>query len=207
MKSKADRFYFENFVEAAEFSCKAANYLVECLTDYDSSKIGEMLAKIHEYEHQGDRKKHAMSEALAKAFVTPIEREDLILISQNIDDVTDSIEEIMQKFYVDGIKTVTPEAVEFAKKLVKACELMKEMLGELMNFKKPAKLHEMIVGLNHYEEECDRMYLEATVKIPQHFTDVLDIVSWREIYVKMEDCADACEHVGDCVGMVVMKNT
>lgn len=36
---------------------------------------------------------------------------------------------------------------------------------------------------------------------------VLDVLSWREIYDKMESCADACEHVGDCVDMVVMKNS
>ena len=44
-------------------------------------------------------------------------------------------------------------------------------------------------------------------KIRTHTNDVLEIISWREIYEKMEDCADACEHVGDCVDTVVMKNT
>ena len=61
--------------------------------------------------------------------------------------------------------------------------------------------------MNHFEEECDGMYLEAMRKIRTHTNDVLEIVSWREIYEKMEDCADACEHVGDCVDTVVMKNT
>lgn len=45
------------------------------------------------------------------------------------------------------------------------------------------------------------------MNIRKHCTDVLDVVSWREIYARMENCADACEHVGDCVDMVVMKNT
>lgn len=207
MKNKADRFYFENFVDASDAACTAAEYLVKCIKGYDTAKLPEMLQEMHHYEHAGDTKKHEMSAALAKAFVTPIDREDLALISQSIDEVTDCIEEILQRIYVNQVTTVLPEAITFAEKLVGSCQLMKQMLSEFGNFKKPAKLHEMIVELNHYEEECDKMYLEATVKIRTHCTDVLEIISWREIYDKMEDCADACEHVGDCVDMVVMKNT
>lgn len=207
MMSKADRFYYENFVLAAEEAHKAAVYLVECLSDYKPDKIGQMLEKMHEYEHAGDTKKHEMSAALARAFVTPLEREDIALISQNIDEVSDRIEEVMQRFYVDRIEKVTPEAVAFAQKIVECCTMMKNMLTELPNFKKPAKLHDMIVALNALEEECDRMYLDATRKVKDEFDDVFDIICWREIYDKMERCADACEHVGDCVETIVMKNT
>ncbi len=207
MANKADRFYFENFITAGECSCRAAKFLNECLTNYDPEKLSENLISMHEIEHSADGKKHELTHALAKAFVTPVDREDLALISQNIDEVTDSLEEIMQNFYVDRIKTVLPEAVEFSSKLVECCEMMVEMLSEFQNFKKPAKLHEMIVELNHAEEVCDKLYLEALRSVPEHFTDTLDIIFWREIYKCMEACADACEHVGDCVETVVMKNT
>ncbi len=207
MANKADRFYFENFVEAAEISRRAAEFLSKTLSDYDAAALDESIRHLHEIEHEGDTKKHQMSAALAKAFVTPVDREDLALISQNIDDVTDSIEEILQRFYVDRIKTVIPEALTFAAKLVDCCSLMKAMLEEFINFKKPAKLHEMIVELNHVEEECDELYLKALLAVPTHCTEVLDIIYWREIYDCMESCADACEHVGDCVETVVMKNT
>ncbi|MBE5800787.1 MAG: DUF47 family protein [Clostridiales bacterium] len=207
MANKADRFYFENFIEAADCACKGANYLVECLSDYNPEKIREMLDTMHAFEHEGDGKKHEMSAALARAFVTPIDREDLADISQNIDEVSDCLEEVLQRFYVDQIQTIPEEAVIFAKKLVDSCELMKKMLAEFVNFKKPAKLHDMIVEMNHVEEECDRLYLEATLNVRSQFTDALDVIAWREIYDRMERCSDACEHVGDCVETVVMKNT
>ena len=207
MISKADRFYFENLEQAAEASYKAAKYLVTCLSDYHPENIQHMLETMHEFEHAGDTKKHEMSSALARAFVTPIDREDLELISQNIDEVTDRIEEVLQRFYVDRIKKVTPFAVEFAKKIVECCALMNNMLNEFVNFKKSVKLHEMVVELNRLEEECDELYLQASLELLDQFRDVLQIYFWREIYDKMEKCADACEHVGDCVSMVVMKNT
>ena len=207
MANKADRFYYENFREAAEHCCRAADYLVECLSSYKPDRIREMLEKMHEIEHSADKKKHEMSAALAKAFVTPIDREDLAELSQNIDEVCDVIEEILQKFYINQIQTVTRDGLLFAKKIADCCRLMKDMLSELENFKKPEKLHAMIVELNHTEEECDAIYLESALRVREQRSDVLEIVAWREIYHCMESCADACEHVADSVETIVMKNT
>ena len=207
MASKQDKFYFENFIAAADCSCRAADFLVDCLEPYDAARLQQMMRDLHAIEHEGDGKKHEMSAALARAFVTPVDREALAMISANIDDVTDCVEEILEELYMDQIKTILPGTVDFAKRLAGCCRLMKAMLSEFPNFKKPAQLHKLIIDLNHAEEECDRIYMEATMNIRKHCTDVLDVVSWREIYARMENCADACEHVGDCVDMVVMNNT
>ena len=204
--AKSDRFYFENFTAAAECCGKAAVYLQECLTNYDYANIKTMLINMHELEHQADNVKHEMTAALAKAFVTPLEREDMAQISANIDEVADSIEEVIQQIYVDRIQTIMPEAITFAGMIVECCDMMKAMLLELVNFKKPKKLHEMIIALSHKEEECDQLYLEATLKTADFSDDVLTVIFWREILDKLEKCADACEHVGDSIETIVMKN-
>ena len=90
---------------------------------------------MHTFEQAGDIKKHEMSAALAKAFVTPVDREDLALISQNIDDTTDCVEDILQRFYMNRITKILPDALIFAEKILNACQTMKEMLGEFENFK------------------------------------------------------------------------
>ena len=205
--AKADRFYYDNFISAAECCCEAALYLETCMTHYNYSNIEQMLHNMHTIEHKGDTMRHEMQEALAKAFVTPLDREDLAAISHNIDNVTDSIEEILQRFYVDRVEIVLPCAVDFATSIVDSCDLMKQILQELPNFKKPKKLKELIVELSHKEEECDKLYLTATRSIPDQTRDVLEIIAWREILSKMEKCADSCEHVGDTIETIVMKNT
>lgn len=205
--AKADRMYFDNFNAAAELCCKAAEYLKECMTNYDYNRIEKMLEKMHSIEHEADGKRHEMNAALAKAFVTPLDREDLAEISHDIDNVADRIEEVLQRFYVDRIETVFPEALEFAANIVESCKLMKTIVAELANFKKSQKLRELIIELSHREEECDRLYLRATRDLRDRTNDVLTIISWREIYSKLEKCADACESVGDCIETMVMKNT
>lgn len=207
MASKQDKFYYSNLVEAADISCRAAEYLVSCLVDYKPDAFETSLKEMHAFEHAGDGKKHEMSEALARAFVTPVDREDLAQVSQNIDEVTDAIEEVLQRFYVDQITEVRADAIEFSKKLVECCYQMKELVAEFENFKKPARLHEMIVKLSHTEEECDRLYLDASLAVRREEKDPVSVFFWREILERMENCADACEHVGDGIETVVMKNT
>lgn len=205
--AKKDSFYFDNFVGAAECSCAAAEYLRDCLREYDYGKMETMLAAMHGYEHEGDRRKHDLTEALARAFVTPMDREDMAEIGGSIDEVTDAIEEVLQRLYVDRIQRIMPEAEEFAERIIGCCALMKELLVELKNFKKPEKLRGMIVELSHREEECDALYLRATLRVPEFTGDTLEILFWREIFDRLERCADACEHVGDRVEIIVMKNT
>lgn len=205
--AKGDKFYFENFAEGAALSKKAAAYLVECLEHYDPNKIEEMLQKMHEIEHTADIKKHDMNDALAKAFVTPVDREDLDMLSHNLDQVTDKLEEILQKFYIYNIQSVGTSVVEFAKKLVRSCELLCELMNEFENFKRSKKIRDLIIELNDAEEECDKLYLTSMRELTKNPTDVLTTISWREIYECFESCADACEHVSECVGTVIMKNT
>ncbi len=207
MANKADKVYFQSFIDAADCALKAANYLVDCLENYDYSNIKTMLETMHSLEHEGDTKRHEMTNMLAKAFVTPVDREDLELLSKQIDDVTDNIEEVLQRFYVDRIEKINPDAIDFAKRIVSCCESMKDVLTEFENFKKPAKLHELTIKLGSKEEECDAFYLKATLNVPSFTSDVLETLYWREIFDHFEDCADACEHVADCVDTVVMKNT
>lgn len=205
--AKGDKFYFENFAASTALSKEAAGYLVNCLENYDPDKLQQMLEQMHKIEHSADMKKHEMNEALAKAFVTPVDREDLDMLSHQLDDVTDKIEEILQKFYIYNIRTINPSAVVFAKKIVRSCELLCELMEEFESFKRSKKIHSLIVEMNDVEEECDKLYLSSVRELTKNPTDALVTIFWHEIYNCLEACADACEHVSECVGTVIMKNT
>lgn len=205
--AKGDKFYYDNFAACAALSRKAAMYLVECLENYDPSRIEEMLKNMHEIEHAADKKKHEMNDALAKAFVTPVDREDLDMLSHNLDHVTDKVEEIIQKFYIYDIQSVDAGAIEFAKKIVNSCELVCDLMNDFGNFKRSKKIHDLIIKLNDAEEECDKLFLASMRVLTKNSKDVLATVSWRDIYECFESCADACENVSECVGTVIMKNT
>ncbi len=209
MANKKNEFYWNNYISAADAACRAADYLLACMKEFDIKKIDEMLATMHGFEHEGDSLRHAMTEALAKSFVTPIDREDMQDLCQKLDHVIDSIEEVLQSIYFNCIGRITPESIAFAEKICACTAKMKEMLVELPNFKKYEKMHSLIIDVNTAEEECDALFLRANYECRRNWDgkDPLDVIAWRDIYSKLEECADACEHVADTVEAVVMKNT
>lgn len=205
--AKGDKFYFENFSQCTALSKKAADYLVKCLENYNPGRIEKMLDEMHEIEHSADVKRHEMGDALAKAFVTPVDREDLDMLSHNLDNVTDKIEDVVQKLYINNITQINPSAIVFAKQIVRACEYLCEIMYEFENFKKSKKIQALIIKLNDIEDECDKLYLSSMRDLMKNPQDVLVTISWREIFDCFESCADACEHVSECIGSVIMKNT
>lgn len=205
--AKGDKFYYENFAASTAISKEAATYLVECFENYNQDNIEKMLEKMHEIEHSADIKKHEMSDALAKAFVTPVDREDLDMLSHQLDEVTDEIEEVLQKCFIYNVQSINPSAIEFAKNIVRATGLLCNLMSEFENFKKSKKIQALIIEINDVEELCDKLYLSSMHELTKNPADVLETISWREVYDCLEACADACEHVSECVRTVIMKNT
>jgi uncharacterized protein Yka (UPF0111/DUF47 family) len=97
-----------------ESACKAAEYLEDLIEHYDPAKLDAQVEEIHRIEHEADLNKHTLMQKLAKEFITPIEREDIILLLQQIDNVTDFIEDVVRKMFMYNVHAIRYEAVVFA---------------------------------------------------------------------------------------------
>ena len=206
MAKKTDRFYYDNFIESAAISCEAAKLLREVLADFSVETLPERREQLHEIEHCGDDKRHELTSALVTAFITPLERSDIIDLSQTIDDVTDAVEDILIRIYMSNVTAVRPDAIEFAALVIECCEAMQKLLEELPNFKKSKTLEDLIVEINRLEELGDDLYVRCMRELHTTDTDPIDIIAWREIYDFFEKCCDACEHVADIVEGIAIGN-
>ena len=207
MSKKSDSYYFQNFIECVECGCQAAKMLEDNLNHFDTGLLQDKLDELHRIEHDADKKKHEMMAVLVKAFITPTEREDIILLSQSIDEVTDKIEDVLIRIYINNVQQIRPEALAFIKVIIRCCEALKEVMEEFADFRKSKTLHGLIIEINALEEEGDRLFIESMRRLHAEVTDPIEIIAWREIYVYLEKCCDACEHVADVVESVIMKNT
>ena len=109
MSKKQDDYYFDNFIKCAEYACKEAYLLKEILTDFQPAEISKRMEEVHEIEREADTHRHEITDKLAKAFITPIEREDIIALSHHIDDVTDKIEEVLIRVYINNVQEMREE--------------------------------------------------------------------------------------------------
>ena len=207
MAKKQDDFYFQNFITCAEFSSQAAHLLKDILSDFRPEETKKRLDELHAIEHAADEKKHELNDKLVKAFITPIEREDIASLSQQIDNLTDKIEEVFIRIYINNVSKIRPEALEMLDIVIRCCEEICGLMREFANFRRSKELKDRIIRINSLEEEADRLYIANMRALHSEEKDVLEIIAWREIYSYLEKCADACEHAADVVEGVVMKNT
>ena len=161
MSKKQDDYYFDNFIKCAEYSCKEAYLLKEILTKFQPEEISKRMEEVHEIERQADSQRHEITDKLAKAFITPIEREDIIALSHHIDDVTDKIEEVLIRVYINHVQEMRPEVFAMLDVVIECCEELQNLLKEFKNFKHSKELKKSIIRLNTLEEKEDELFMSC----------------------------------------------
>ena len=207
MKRQKECDYFDQFLRMAEHSCKAAEMLQDILEHFDPDSLPDRMKDIHTIEHTADIVKHDTLRELARAFITPIEREDILLLIQEIDNVTDAVEDVVIRLYMFHVLSIREDALAFAKVILQCCVALRELLTDFRNFRKSTSLNDAITEINRLEEEGDGLYMQAVRRIYKTCQDPIQIGVWKEIFDRMEKCCDTCEHVANAVEGVVMKNT
>ncbi|MFV0343691.1 MAG: DUF47 domain-containing protein [Anaerocolumna sp.] len=207
MAGKRDYNYFEAFIGLSKFSMQSAQILNKTLKDFDAKKIETKIQEMHNIEHTADIAKHDLLARLVKEFLPPIEREDIMTLSQKIDDVTDAIEDVLLCIDMFNIQKIRPEILKFTETIVDCCKSMDTALVEFQNFKKSKKLHSAIVEINRLEEVGDALYINGVKNLYRTISEPVELMVWTEVYRRLEKCCDACEDVADDIESIVMKNS
>lgn len=207
MKGNHSFNYFEAFVDLSKYSLSSAEILHKTLSSFDSSVLPKKANEMHEIEHSADLAKHVIINHLVKEFLPPIEREDITTLSQEIDDVTDSVEDVLLFLSMFNIKTIRPGVLKFTELISACCKSMFEALVEFQNFKNSKTLHDKIVEINRLEEKGDGLYFEMMSNLYATSKDPIELMTWTEILHRLERCCDNCEDVADIIEQIVMKNS
>ena len=157
-KRKLD--YFDAFEKQVEAAVTEAELLIKVIDDYAQPQlVRSHMERAHELENEADAYMHAIYKHLAHDFITPIEREDIIAMAQNLDSIVDYIEDVVRCFYMYDVRDMHDDAREFAKLIKKSCKALCKAMGDFRDFKKSKTFKQLIIDVNANEEEADRLYL------------------------------------------------
>ncbi len=207
MANERNYNYFEKFITLADYACQAAQMLNTTLENFNSKTLDERMDEMHEIEHAADLAKHELVNRLAKEFITPIEREDILAITDQLDDVTDFIEDVFMVMYMFNINSLRKEIFLFSEIINKCCLAIKNIFVEFANFRKSSSINELIIAVNRLEEEGDKIYVNSVRNLFATSNDPIEIMKWREIFNRAEKCCDSCEHVSNSIEGIIMKNS
>ena len=206
--SKKERLnYFNEFIEMTDCIVKSANILKEIIEHYDVDKLEEDINEVHNLENESDLKVHSIRNNLIKDFLPPIDREDIALISNKLDNIEDGIDETLINFKILDIKKIKTEVIELIDVLIVCCNAVNDMFLNLSNFKDTELILQKTVQINKLEEQGDRIFEKIVTSLYKHEKDPINIIKWTRIYNCLEQTIDVCEEVSDCIADTVMKNS
>ena len=199
----AEEDYLSSLGQMTTFVGQAAHALTEMFGD-DVAEGERYAAHIKTIEHACDEITHTISTRLSRSFITAIDREDIHALTTALDDVVDFIEGLASAMVMYGVQEYT----SFTRLFAGVIQQMAQELDLLVpSLDRPKDIRTRLLKLHELEREGDEIYRAAMGDLFRGKFDVHTVIVWKELYENLEAAVDRCQHVGDLVERIVIKNT
>ena len=183
---------------AEEFNAFISNF--DNLNEYE---IIEKRNAIKAVEHKGDIITRKIVDSLHKTFITPIDREDIFVLTQQMDDVLDFIHETATKTMIYKVEKMPKGMAEFSGKLFQCCTIIKEAMHHLKEYD---KIKEATRTLHAIETDADKLFFRCIGEVFEDNHSPKDIIKFKEMYESVEEAINMCKKVGGMRGKIVVKH-
>jgi predicted phosphate transport protein (TIGR00153 family) len=199
---KEEHFY--DYLESQAGLClEAANALATFTTGESAETVRDACQKV---EHQADNFVRQMEDALARTFVTPLDREDLHKLTNELDDVVDLTNLAARSCTVYGVTKPTPEMVKLIHVLVQATAALKTAVPRLRRHAY-GELIEAGRKIRDMEKEADRIFRAAITELfANPAIDAKELLKQKEVLDKTERAIDHCDNVADLLANLAVKH-
>ena len=202
-KSKKDKF--ASLLSSISVNLKeGADYFA----DYKLNNISDLKVfteTMKDYEHKGDSFVHEVILELNNAFITPIEREDILHLAMSMDDVLDGLESCAAMFEMYSIVNADEYMLKFVENIRKSTYEIEKSVN-LLSSKKLLSIRDHAIKIKDLESSCDGIHRQSIKNLFAVEKDPIRILQYKEIYESLEDIADSCQAVANTLETIIMKN-
>jgi uncharacterized protein Yka (UPF0111/DUF47 family) len=196
--------FYDLFEQSARNLVTAAEAMVDLMEHFEN--VDMKTARMKELEHVGDSIIHEIVEELHKTFVTPLDREDITALAQNMDDVMDYMEGATTAICTYGIRQPRAAACSVADLVRLQTVQVEKAIPKLRHRSQLRSVLEECVEIHRLENEADSLFLDAMARLFEEEPSAVEIIKWREIYDQLEQATDSCEHVANVLEGIVLKH-
>ena len=206
MARKNDFYYFDGFIKLTEYCYGAAKLLDDTLRNFNKDTLQKTMKSMHDLEHTANLEGREITKRLARDFITPIEREDILYLIHKINEITNCIEDVLLHMYMYNVRVIKNDLLKFSELILIICKELIVAFKEFKNFKKSKEIYNRIVKVNKLVEEGDKLYIEIVRKLHLTHQNAIDIMTWTFICNRLEKCCDACKDTVNAIESVIIKN-
>ncbi len=157
-------------------------------------------------ETEADRLCHRLYVELDQTFVTPIDREDLALLTKALDDVIDGMEHSAAFAALFRFDALTEPMRQLVRITARAVPEISRAVGNLRKYSEPNSIREATVAVHALENEADAVYRAAIADLFSNGVGPRELVRQKDMLFSLEAGVDQCEDAMDVIRSVVVKN-
>ncbi len=207
----------DHFYGFLERQANAAHEGAVALSRFSTGEQTAQEAREHvqKIEHAGDRIVRDMEEALAKTFVTPIDREDLHGLSSELDTVLDLINGAIRACAMLGVDKPTDAMKKLMAIIVRCTAKIDEAIPKLRKHKY-AEIVEASREIRLIEKEADAVYREAVSVLFRSESaggayregagDARVLIREKTVLEDLENAVDQCDSIADILANLAVKH-
>jgi len=197
-----DQGFFELFNGLASKLRAAATLLDQMFAE--PARLDYYMSAIKTVEHEADQITHEVRVRIDKSFVTPIDREDIHVLAQELDNVVDLIDGTARRAVMFRIREARDPARNLTQLLIRAVEHIEVAT---LGVRDPKIVSERSRAIKKIEEEGDAVYHDAVGHLFDGSPDPLEVIKWKELYDTLERALDECQAVANVLESVSIKNS
>ena len=197
-----DETFFDHFRQLAVHIGQAASLLRTLFENPANS--AQLSPQIKKVETDGDAIVQLINQRIDTSFVTPLDREDIHLLSKRLDNVIDLINGTSRRVAMFRVTTPRDGGVQMADVLVRAS---KEILASVGDVTKRHRVMEHGKVIKQLEEEGDALYAQAVGALFDREEPAIEVLKWKEIFDSLEEAIDECEDVSNVLESIALKNS
>lgn len=203
LKPKEEKFFLL-LNEHADMCHEAAEIMQQVFEgELDRDQALETVTNL---EHAADDIVTKTGELLMKTFITPMDREDIQTLVEQLDNTIDGIKDIMDKMHMYNVAEPSEGAIALSEVVTKSLKHVAKSISYMGNLKKQhKKIEERAKKVNKLESKGDRLYHEEMALIFREWSDPIEIMKWKDILDTMEEVVDGCEDLVSTYRRVVLK--
>jgi len=206
-----DGSFFEMFNQHADRIVEAARAFSLLVEHYADPAMREQYNRdVDSAERAADRVTHDVNRALHKTFITPIDREQIHNLINNMDDVADLLQDSAETMALYDVHHMTEEITRLTDLSVKCCERVKDavyMLGNIADPRTAEAALKTCEEIDRLESDADRVMRNAMSKLFREEPDVREVIKLKAIYELLETVTDKCEDVANQIEGIVLENS
>jgi predicted phosphate transport protein (TIGR00153 family) len=163
--------------------------------------------RIDTAERSADKITHETIALLHRTFITPIDRDQIHQLINNMDDVLDLIQDLAESMVLYDIRRTTPEAMQLAQICQMTCDRVKAAVALLSDLRNPEAIMKTCEEIDRLESDADRVMRSAMSRLFREESDVKQLIKLRTIYELLELITDRCEDVANIVEGIVLEHS